>query len=386
MASLQARHQQGCPLFQWTTFDKAMEGCECKRGPTYYAIHRNLNPPTTRLGANRKEAARSFAHIRAEVLSSRYKPIVPIGVKRYSTNWVAGLDQDLAPKTLTSYSNSATYAGDFFNEMAIHLVGTADLIAYDEYLRDEVELSGSTRHKHFSANQTMWKSAIARGHTTENPFLLLPSNEWPKKSRREAPYFLNDELPRIFAHMTECVYRDVCKAAHITGMRMGEILGLRTSNVHVDRGIVDVRHSYNRRTKNKRTREVALTSAGVQFFGGLLDRIEPGLCFPPLRPRSSGFLCDQAVARFLYAAMEAAGVPRKLEEIEESRVLHSFRHTYAKKVLEAGAPIMWLMKQLGHSSIQVTVDRYGHFERSEKNRIAAMLDGTFYIEEYREGR
>ena len=84
--------------------------------------------------------------------------------------------------------------------------------------------------------------------------------------------------------------------------------------------------------------------------------------------------------------MEAAGVPRKLEEIEESRVLHSFRHTYAKKVLEAGAPIMWLMKQLGHSSIQVTVDRYGHFERSEKNRIAAMLDGTFYIEEYREGR
>src|SRR3989442_11724717 len=37
------------------------------------------------------------------------------------------------------------------------------------------------------------------------------------------------------------------------------------------------------------------------------------------------------------------------------------RHTYASLMLRRGVPIAYVSKQLGHSSIQITVDLYGHF-------------------------
>jgi hypothetical protein len=38
---------------------------------------------------------------------------------------------------------------------------------------------------------------------------------------------------------------------------------------------------------------------------------------------------------------------------------------------------MWLQRQFGHSSIVVTIDRYGHWERAGAQREAAKLDGAF---------
>ena len=47
-------------------------------------------------------------------------------------------------------------------------------------------------------------------------------------------------------------------------------------------------------------------------------------------------------------------------EVRHIRV-HDARHTYASLMLRRGVPIAYVSRQLGHSSIQVTVDLYGHF-------------------------
>jgi integrase len=58
--------------------------------------------------------------------------------------------------------------------------------------------------------------------------------------------------------------------------------------------------------------------------------------------------------------------------------LHDLRHTYASLLLQAGEPIGYVKEQLGYSSIQVTVDRYGHFvpgaNRSAVDRLAEKTD------------
>ena len=41
--------------------------------------------------------------------------------------------------------------------------------------------------------------------------------------------------------------------------------------------------------------------------------------------------------------------------------VHDARHSYASMMLRRGVPIAYVSNQLGHSSIQVTVDLYGHF-------------------------
>jgi hypothetical protein len=41
---------------------------------------------------------------------------------------------------------------------------------------------------------------------------------------------------------------------------------------------------------------------------------------------------------------------------------HVCRHTFASRMLSAGQPIQVVQKWLGHASIQMTVDRYGHLD------------------------
>ena len=50
--------------------------------------------------------------------------------------------------------------------------------------------------------------------------------------------------------------------------------------------------------------------------------------------------------------LEAAGIRRV--------TLHALRHTFASLLIQQGASLAYVKEQLGHSSIQVTVDTYGH--------------------------
>src|SRR5207302_9729318 len=82
--------------------------------------------------------------------------------------------------------------------------------------------------------------------------------------------------------------------------------------------------------------------------------------------------------RHLYRAMERAAIPRP-GPTEEKRTFHSFRHTFAKRALETGAEITWLSRHLGHSSLKVTTDIYGHWERAERKLQAAKMENAFPV-------
>jgi integrase len=91
----------------------------------------------------------------------------------------------------------------------------------------------------------------------------------------------------------------------------------------------------------------------------------------------SGYLNAQVVLRReLYPAMERAKIAR-VGPTGEKRTFHSFRHTYAKRALENGRPITWLSRHLGHSSLAVTSETYGHWEAAERKREAAAMEGAF---------
>jgi integrase len=66
-----------------------------------------------------------------------------------------------------------------------------------------------------------------------------------------------------------------------------------------------------------------------------------------------------------YKLLSQAGVPKIR--------IHDIRHTYASLLLQAGAPIHYVKDQLGHSSISITVDLYGHCQpginRDAVNRL-----------------
>jgi Phage integrase family len=76
--------------------------------------------------------------------------------------------------------------------------------------------------------------------------------------------------------------------------------------------------------------------------------------------------------------MSAAEIPRMGPTLEK-RTFHSFRHTFAKRALESGAQSTWLSRHLGHSSLKVTTDIYGHWERAERKLQAAKMERAFPV-------
>jgi len=80
------------------------------------------------------------------------------------------------------------------------------------------------------------------------------------------------------------------------------------------------------------------------------DSIVDDLVFPyeagaPIKP-------DNIAVRYMVPALEKAGLRRFR--------LHDLRHTFGSLLIQDGASLTYVKEQMGHSSIQITVDTYGH--------------------------
>src|SRR6185369_12096595 len=56
--------------------------------------------------------------------------------------------------------------------------------------------------------------------------------------------------------------------------------------------------------------------------------------------------------------------------------LHGFRHTYASLLINQGEPLKYVSRQLGHASIQITADLYGHLFRETSVVAMRRLDAN----------
>lgn len=160
----------------------------------------------------------------------------------------------------------------------------------------------------------------------------------------------------------------------LTGVRFGELSGLRASRVDLDRRrlIVDTAVSEVSGkvvvgvTKSGKSREVPLPAALVA----------------PLRQQ----LADKAPGDYVFGT--ATGGPlrrnnfskrifapaRDLAEIDGDATLHSLRHSFASITLTSGVPPKQVQQWLGHHSLTLTADVYGHLFQSETERAVDLLD------------
>ncbi|MEA3467463.1 MAG: tyrosine-type recombinase/integrase [Thermodesulfobacteriota bacterium] len=55
--------------------------------------------------------------------------------------------------------------------------------------------------------------------------------------------------------------------------------------------------------------------------------------------------------------------------------IHDLRHTYASIMISTGCNLVYIRDQLGHSSIKVTADSYGHLMKNNTGKPVDALDG-----------
>jgi integrase len=197
---------------------------------------------------------------------------------------------------------------------------------------------------------------------------------------------LSREQVSVFLQTVRTEFRDdypLMLTAFRTGLRQGELAALSWSCIDFDSNTVHVRRSFSHNNwstpKSRRSREVDMSD---QLRAVLLDhrdrQIQRFGCVPVTE------LPKGAMLRMVFA--DSNGGPKDMDNfrrrafakmIEVSGLarfrFHDIRHTFASLLLAQGESLAYVRDQLGHASIQTTVDIYAHLipgaNRNAVNRL-----------------
>jgi integrase len=177
------------------------------------------------------------------------------------------------------------------------------------------------------------------------------------------------------------------RLAASTGMRRGELLGLRWTDIDLERGLVSVQRQlvrngnaleFGRPKTAAGRRTLCLDQSTVRILAEHRQRQAESAAARRLTPdlvfcRANGAPRDPDVVthQFIQRAVRA-GLPRIR--------LHDLRHTHASIALQAEINPKVVQERLGHASVKVTLDTYTHvlppMHRAAASRIAALVDGS----------
>jgi integrase len=160
-------------------------------------------------------------------------------------------------------------------------------------------------------------------------------------------------------------------SAVLTGMREGELLGLKWSDINWFSRQVEVNRTYNHgqfyKPKSKTSRRK------IDMAPELVGELKKWkLACPPsdldlVFPSEAGTPSDAAnmLKRRFFPALKRAKLPRIR--------FHDLRHTFAALVWDQTKDLKYLQTQLGHSSVQMTLDIYGHLMKKTNQDAATKL-------------
>jgi integrase len=178
------------------------------------------------------------------------------------------------------------------------------------------------------------------------------------------------------------------KLVIFSGLRQGEQFALRVGDLDFHNGQVRVRRTLTWYQKRSAPKEIRWVLASPKTKTSVRNVDLPADLLEDLFRCVAG-LPDQEPDRLLFPS--AAGTPLDRKNVVDrvfkkaltraglrSLRWHDLRHPYASLQLAAGANIKYLSIQMGHASVQITLDRYSHLLQDSHPAQAAKLPGLVF--------
>ena len=202
--------------------------------------------------------------------------------------------------------------------------------------------------------------------------------ELPKVEHREMKTLPAEQLGAFLREAKESGVYELYYMDLATGLRRGELLGLKWEDIDLQNGIIHVRRQVARvdgevkemplKTKNS-YRNISISQDAVAMLTEMEAHRSSDYVFPS---STGGPISPDSVNNMLHRVLKRAGLP--------SIRFHDLRHTFATLALQNGVDIKTVSGMLGHFSAGFTLDTYAHVTTSAQKEAAKTMGNVLAVE------
>lgn len=199
---------------------------------------------------------------------------------------------------------------------------------------------------------------------------LLKGVILPKKRKKRVSAFSASQQ-KLFLKQNNSLHREHFEFLLLTGLRIGELIGLKQKDVDIYGRTIHVQRNFYRGLyQTPKTPEsdriVPLSHRAWQIISKRLRLGEPEA--PVFTGRFGGVLNYRSMLEAFKKTTAAAGLP--------DCGIHVLRHTFATELLRRGANIKVISELLGHRDIKVTCDIYSDVTLDMMSGAVQLLDAA----------
>ena len=194
----------------------------------------------------------------------------------------------------------------------------------------------------------------------------------PKAERKEMQTLPVEQLTSFLREAKDSGVYELYYLDLATGLRRGELLGLKWTDVDLDRGVLKIQRAISRqngkvveaplKTKNA-YRTLPLSADAIDVL--MQQRRKTGNSEWVFPSPTGGPMSPDSVLHMLHRVLKRAGLPKVR--------FHDLRHTFATLALQNGVDVKTVSGVLGHFSAGFTLDTYAHVTTSAKREAAKTM-------------
>lgn len=288
------------------------------------------------------------------------------------------------------------YVSKYFKNANLREVSLQDIKQYRDWLRKQPSVKGGTlTNSHINQQMIfvhkLFDIAVTNGIRTNNPcdgLRRLP------QQHKEMAYYTPEQFKRFDSLFKESEYQYqlLYRLLMYTGVRIGEALALTWEQINLDEKYVDVKFSaYYRNSEvhigtvktTQSNRRIYIHNAFVEELKiwkskqfELLKAFTDNTDSLQIFQNSPEVLTSPDISNFRTKLKKR--MPKNLKLIRN----HDFRHSHAAFLVSQGLRngegkdyiFFTLMKRLGHSSINTTINVYSHLFPTQQKEVASAFD------------
>jgi integrase len=336
----------------------------------------------TKYGKSQKEVRQWIKEMLTKIDGGLTYEGTEITLERFIEIWLSGKELSRRPKTVLQYRQIATqHILPIMGKMRLQDIQSMHVKQLYTLKKEEGRGDRTVQLIHSTLHNAL-KQAVREGILGRNPVAAV---ERPKVEQAEMQTLDEEQSRQFLIAASGSTFEAVYYLALTTGMREGELLGLKWSDLDWNKSVLFVQRQLQQikgkgyvlvppKTKAGR-RQIKVGPGTLKQLEAHRNRQELDKAVAGARwqendlifPTTIGTLLDyKRVTSEFKRILKRAGLP----DIR----FHDLRHTSLSSLLDMGTPINTVQRRAGHSKASTTVNVYGHSTTRSQDEAAEKIE------------